>query len=475
MIRSFLRHSLARPRAVGFLLVSLVACLLPGAGAPAVVNAATTQSPRPPNVVVILADDMGWNQVGYHGSTFYETPHLDRLAAQGMQFRQAYSAAPICSPTRAALMTGRAPARLHLTDYIPGRTWEDKPLVTPQMQQGLPLAEVTLPERLRTRGYTSGLFGKWHLAATYDYAPGRPMDPESQGFDVVYHTNKPDEENLTKPDAHNAESITDQAIAFIRQQRDRPFFCYVAHNVVHRPLTESPERIEKYRRKAGAQLPENVPVMGAMIERMDTGIGRLLATLAELGLEASTVVVFASDNGNVIADQSQAPFRGGKATLWEGGIRVPLLVRWPGRVAPGTRSELPVITHDLFSTLLDLTGTEFDRSRVDGTSLLPWLTGQAGHSTRGPLFWHYPHYHHLGDMRPAGAMRDGRFKLIEWYEGALLGRGPVASLFDLEQDPGETRDLAAAQPERTEAMLAQLRQWRRDVGAQEMSVRERRP
>ncbi len=428
-------------------------------------------SARPPNIVLILADDLGWNQVGYHGSTFYETPHLDRLAAQGMQFRHAYSAAPICSPTRAALMTGRAPARLHLTDYIPGRTWEDKPLVTPRMQQGLPLAEVTLAEHLHTRGYVSGLFGKWHLAATYDYAPGRPMDPESQGFDVVYHTNKPDEANRSKPDAHNAVSITDEAIAFIRRERTRPFFCYVAHNVVHRPLTEDPARIEKYRRKTGAQLPENVPVMGAMIERMDTGIGRLLSTLSDLGLESSTVVVFISDNGNVLADQSQAPFRGGKATLWEGGIRVPLVVRWPGRVAPGTRCDVPVITQDLFSTVMDIAGASSDRRPIDGTSLLPWLTGRDVATARPPLFWHYPHYHHLGDMRPAGAVRDGRFKLIEWFEGSLLGRGPAASLFDLEQDPGETRDLATEQPERTQALLARLRQWRRDVGAQEMTVR----
>jgi arylsulfatase A len=220
----------------------LTLCLIAFAGAHVRLAAQSAQgsSPRPPNIVVILADDLGWNQVGYHGSTFYETPQLDRLAAQGMQFRQAYSAAPICSPTRAALMTGRAPARLRLTDYIPGRQWEDKPLVTPRMQQGLPLAEVTLAEHLHTRDYASGLFGKWHLAATYDYAPGRPMDPESQGFDVVYHTNKPDDANLAKADAHNAVSITDEAIAFIRRERNRPFFCYVAHNVVHRPPDRGP-------------------------------------------------------------------------------------------------------------------------------------------------------------------------------------------------------------------------------------------
>ncbi len=451
-----------------FLLLSL--CGHPCAAQPGV-----TKSGQPPNVLIILADDMGWNQVGYHGSRYYETPSIDQLATQGMQFSQAYSAAPICSPTRAALMTGRAPARLHLTDYIPGRTWDDRPLVTPRMQQGLPLAEVTLAERLHSRGYVSGLFGKWHLAPTYDYAPGRPMDPESQGFDVVYHTNKPAEDGIAKPDAHNADSITDHAISFIRKHRDGPFFCYVAHNVVHRPLMESADRIEKFRNKAGAQLPENVPVMAAMIERMDAGIGRLLSTLTDLNLESTTLVVFASDNGNVVADQSQTPYRGGKATLWEGGIRVPLLVRWPGHIRPGTRCGIPVITQDLFSTVMEVTGTGYDRKSVDGISLLPWLTGESSGSVRGPLFWHYPHYHHLGDMRPAGAMRDGPYKLIEWYEGALLGRGPVASLYDVEQDPGETHDLAADQPGRTRTMLASLRQWRRDVGAQEMLVRPQPP
>src|SRR6478735_2835448 len=218
---------------------------------------APVPSPRPPNIVFILADDMGWNQVGYHGSTYYSTPNIDRIAHEGLQFRHAYSAAPICSPTRAALMTGKSPARLHLTDFIPGREWEDKPLVTPKMQQGLPLEETTIPELLHTRGYTSGLFGKWHLAPTYDYAPWRPMDPESQGFDEVYHTRKPEEGDAGKPDAHNAVSITDRAIDFIARHKDEPFFCYIAHNVVHRPLMEEEQLIAKYRAKHGANEPVN--------------------------------------------------------------------------------------------------------------------------------------------------------------------------------------------------------------------------
>lgn len=426
---------------------------------------------RPPNVVVILADDLGWNQVGYHGSSFYATPHLDRLAREGLQFRHAYSAAPICSPTRAAILTGRSPARLQLTDYIPGRLWPDKPLASPGTQRGLPLEETTLAEMLRTRGYRSGLFGKWHLAHTYAYAPGRPLDPESQGFDEVYHTNKPNEENLAIPDAHNADAIADRAVDFIRRQGNQPFFCYVAHNVVHRPLTEDPDAVERYRRKPGADRPENSAVMGAMIERMDRGIGRILAVLREQGLEADTLVIFTSDNGNIAADQDQTPFRGGKATLWEGGLRVPLAIRWPGRIAPGRVSEEPVISHDLFPTLMEVTGTAYEPRLQDGTSLRPILLGEAGTLPRDAIFWHYPHYHHLGDLRPGAAVRMGRYKLIEWFEGSLLGIGPAASLFDVIADPGETRDLAAAMPERTADLLARLRAWRARVGAVEMRVR----
>lgn len=432
---------------------------------------APVPTPRPPNVVFILADDMGWNQVGYHGSQFYQTPHIDRLAREGMKFLHAYSAAPICSPTRAALMTGKAPARVRITDYIPGKMWEEKPLVTPRMQQGLPLEETTIPEMLRTRGYRSGLFGKWHLAKTYDYAPWRPMDPESQGFDEVYHTNKPESDNLPPTDAHNAISITDRALEFIERHKDRPFFCYVSHNVVHRPLTEEAAWIERYRRKHGADLPENSAVMGAMIERMDEGVGRIVAKLRELKLDENTIVIFTSDNGNVLADQSQKPFRGGKATIWEGGLRVPLAVRWPGRIPAGRSSDEPVITHDLFNTIMDFTGTPYEPRLHDGESLAPLLTGQSSALQRKAIFWHYPHYHHLGDFRPGSVIREGRYKLIEWYEGALLGQGPVVELFDLINDPGETRDLAPEEPELAGRLRAELRAWRASVGAQEMTVR----
>ncbi len=449
---------------VSFFATAGLSVALPAAG--------PTNASRPPNIVFILADDMGWNQAGFNGSAFYETPNIDRLARAGVRFSDAYSAAPICSPTRAALMTGKYPARLHLTDYIPGRQWEGKPLVTPKMQQGLPLAERTLAERLKERGYATGLFGKWHLAADYDYQPHRPMDPESQGFDTVFHTRKPEQADVDpiKPDAHNAVEITDRAIAFIHANRARPFFCYVAHNVVHTPLGEEPALVEKYRRKPGADRPENIPVMAAMIERMDHGVGRLLAALGTAGLAESTLIVFTSDNGNIGPQQAQTPFHGGKATLWEGGIRVPLAIHWPGVTRAAATSAEPVITHDLFFTLLaaaDIAASDFP---PDGVSLLHHLRSGAPLG-RDAIYWHYPHYHHLGDMRPASAIRSGRYKLLEWQEGALLARGPAVSLFDLTADPGEANDLAAAQPTLAAELCEKLLRWRASVGAQEMTVR----
>jgi uncharacterized sulfatase len=341
------------------------------------------------------------------------------------------------------------------------------------MQQGLPLAERTLPERLKERGYVTGLFGKWHLAADYEYRPNRPMDPESQGFDVVFHTRKPEDEDVksNKPDAHNAVEITDHALEFIHANRTKPFFCYVAHNVVHTPLGEDPALIAKYRGKPGADRPENIPVMAAMIERMDRGIGRLLDALAAEGIANNTLVIFASDNGNIAAQQDQAPFRGGKATLWEGGIRVPMAIHWPGVTRVNTVSAEPVITQDLFFTVCEAAGATVEPQLVDGRSLVPLLrTGAA--LGRDALYWHYPHYHHLGDMRPASAIRAGRYKLIEWPEGALLGRGPAVSLFDVTADKNESRDLELEKPALVAELRKKLREWRRSVDAQEMAPRK---
>jgi arylsulfatase A len=429
------------------------------------------------NIVFILADDMGWNQAGYHGSEYYETPNIDRIARNGIQFRDAYSSASICSPTRGAIMTGKAPARLHLTNFIPGRVippgrrFEDKPLVMAQQIPCLPLEESTIPEMLRPAGYVSGHFGKWHLGLNYDYHPGRLFDPASQGFDVVSTAKKPDDDlDPPPPDAHSAVETTRRAIEFIETHRSRPFLCFVAHNVVHGPLYEEESLIEKFAQKPGADRSEHNPIMGAMMARMDTGIGEIIDTLERLDLARHTVIIFVSDNGGLERLQSQAPLRGGKSMLYEGGIRVPLAIEWPGVIAPGQVSRELVITHDLFSTIMEIAGVPYHKNRVDGVSLIPLLTGESTTLGREALNWHYPHYHNDGGV-PSGAIRMGRYKLIEWYEGALAGIGPVASLFDLEGDIGETRNLVDDEPELARSLLERHRAWRRSVNAQEVTVR----
>ena len=292
--------------------------------------------------------------------------------------------------------------------------------------------------------------------------------PESQGFDEVLATVKPEDDADPAADAHSAEEITRRSLDFIDRHRDEPFFLYVAHHVVHRPLMEAPELVAKYEAKPGADDPVNNPVMGAMIETMDRGIGRILDRLDQHGLTDRTIVIFYSDNGGLERLQDQAPFRGGKATIWEGGLRVPLAVRWPGVVEPGSVSDELVISDDFFPTLAEIVGERNLPEGIDGVSLVPVLK-QAGGTNRDTLYFHYPHYHHLGD-KPAGAIRKGNYKLIEWFEGSIAGVGEPYSLFDLAQDPGETTDLAGEHPELVRQLADELQAWRKRIGAQEMTV-----
>lgn len=420
------------------------------------------------NIVLILADDLAWNQVGYHGGDFYETPSIDSIARAGMRFSNAYSANPVCSPTRASLMTGKNPARLQITDYIPGSPYPYARLLRPAEVPALALEETTLAELAKSVGYATGHFGKWHLNVDKDYVPGRPKDPRSQGFDDVLTTVKPEYEDDPAADAHHAEEITERSLAFIDAHREVPFFLYVSHHTVHRPLLEKPELIAKYQAKPGADEPVNNPIMGAMIETMDIGVGRILDRLDAHGLSEHTLVIFYSDNGGFEQLQAQDPFRGGKAMLWEGGLRVPLAVKWPGVVEAGSRSDELVTSDDFFPTFADALGISGLPADVDGLSLVPALTGK-GALGRTTLYFHYPHYHHLGYM-PAGGIRRGDYKLIEWFEGSIAGVGPAVSLFNLADDPGESRDLSAEHPERAAEMLSRLRDWRREVGALEMRI-----
>ncbi|MBN2354921.1 sulfatase, partial [candidate division KSB1 bacterium] len=416
----------------------------------------------------ILSDDQGWNQVGYHGFPFYQSPNIDRLAAEGMQFSDAYSAAPVCSPTRASIMTGKHCARLHLTDYIPGSPFPYARLTTPQQAACLPLEEVTIPEMLKQNGYVTGHFGKWHLSPDKNYQPGRMFDPGSQGFDDILTTVKPKEDDDPEKDAHHTIEITERSLKFIENNQDKPFFCYVVYHAVHRPIMESKALVDKYRAKPESDKPTNNPIMGAMVERMDWGIGEILSKLDELNLTEKTIVIFFSDNGGLEQLQSQHPLRMGKATIFDGGIKVPLVVRWPGVVKPGGKCAEPVISTDFFPTLMEALGIAYASEDLDGKSLTPLLK-QTGNFNRDAIYFHYPHYHHQG-YKPASAIRQGDYKLIEWYEPTLYNEEGQINLYNVRQDVGETRDLTAEMPEKAAAMREKLHQWRKAVGAQEMAV-----
>ncbi len=406
---------------------------------------------RPPNIVFILADDLGVNDLGSYGRKEHRTPHLDRLAAEGLRFTTAYAASPICSPSRAAIMTGRAPARLHLTTFIPGRA--DAPsqrLLHPPMRQQLPLEETTLAERLRAAGYATAMIGKWHLGET-------GFTPRDQGFDV-YHsgqaTTKPNDAEAGKGEY----DLTREAERFIDVNRERPFFLYLAHNNPHIPfLSARPTLVEAHK---GAF----EPAYAATVETLDDSVGRLLAHLDAAGLRDRTMVIFTSDNGGLHMPEGphprvthNTPYRAGKGYLYEGGLRVPLIVRGPGLVARRA-IEAPFVNTDWLPTLLDLVGAPA-ANELDGVSQSQLLrTGKPASASR-TLYWHLPHYTNQGS-RPAGAVRDGKWKLVEHYDDEK------AELFDLDADVGETRDLSTSDPARVAALRKRLREWLASVGAQ---------
>ncbi len=448
-----------------------------GAGAAGMLaGGANADSAKLPNIVFILADDMGRHQLGCYGNAFYETPNIDGLAREGVMFTDAYAACPVCSPTRASIMTGKYPARLHITDYIPGNPYPYAKLKTPDWCKQMPQEEETLAELLGRAGYVSGHFGKWHLSLDKVPQPGRPGAPDTQGFADVLVTEKPEAGEAARAtanrdyDAHHAHEITDRAISFLRANKDRPFFCYVAHNLIHRPEMEYGPLIIKYARKPEASnAMGNNPVLGAMVETLDRETGRLLATLDELGLSGNTIVVFFTDNGDLYGREGLKPFYGAKADLYEGGIRVPLVIRWPGVVKPGSTCAEPVCSIDFFPTFAEAAGVSVDNPSVDGISFVPALAEGAA-LRRDALYWHYPHYHSLG-IGPSGAVRQGRHKLIEWFEKSIDGPDTPGAieLFDLVNDPGERHNLAPEMPERARELREQLRDWRRTAGAQEMS------
>ena len=327
-----------------------------------------------PNFLFILADDFGWSQLGCYGSQYYETPNIDRLAAEGMKFTDAYAACPVCSPTRASIMTGKYPARLHLTDFIAGGKFPNDKYKQPDWQKFLPLEEITIAEVLKTAGYTTASFGKWHLSIDKKPPKSLPYNPDKQGFDEYFVTYKPSSKDDPESDAHNVEIITAKSLEFLQNNKDKPFFLYVSHNTIHSPILAKKKLLEKYKNKPGANLPQNNPIVAAMIEELDDSVGSLLAKLDELDIADKTIVIFFGDNGGLEKSAKQTPLRSGKANLYEGGIREPLIVRWPGVVQKGSSCSEPVTSVDFFPTFLDILNlnNKIPKS-IDGISLLPLL------------------------------------------------------------------------------------------------------
>ncbi|MFW5901147.1 MAG: sulfatase, partial [bacterium] len=362
-----------------------------------------------PNVVVVLADDLGWKRLGCYGSDYYETPNLDELASDGMRFTQAYTAAAVSSPTRASIMTGQHPARLNITDFIPGGEFSDRPLQRPDWQKFLPLDKKTIGEAFKDHDYATGYFGKWHLSKEKMPPESHSHNPDKQGFDESFVTYKP-VPSMAQPwqenpedDPHNVDTIATRAVEFIESHSDEPFLLFASPNSVHSPLMESEELIAKYEDKWGSQKGENTPVLAAMIETLDKSVGKIRTALKEAGIEENTIFIFYSENGGLEPSAVQTPFRRGKGWLYEGGIRVPLIVRWDGHIEEGSRSDALVTSNDMYPTLLNMAGIPVEKEILDGKNIFPVLKGEK-ESVRNALYWHYPHYHGGSGMKPGGAM-----------------------------------------------------------------------
>ncbi len=435
-----------------------------------------------PNIVFILVDDLGWANVKCNNpESFYETPNIDKLAENGVRFTQAYSAHPVCSPTRAALMTGKHPNRLNITDWLPGSNPRDKMLLGPDDRSELALEEITIAEKLKEEGYKTCFIGKWHLGHAEQFWP------EHQGFDVNiggweagqpqikpgvsngYYspygnprlTDGPEGEYLT-------DRLTNESIRFISENKNNPFFLYLAFYSVHTPVQASQKHIEHFTQKRAELMDSEIPYQkegkgwtkliqdnaahASMIAAMDENVGRLLQALKDNNLNENTWVIFTSDNGGRStlytknAETSNQPLRAGKGWCYEGGIRVPLIIKGPEVINPGMTEEQPVVSMDFFPTLLAFAGKA--HQETDGVNLLPVLSGQ-GEIQRDQLFWHYPHYHGSA-WTPGSALRKEDWKIITWYEDNRT------ELYNLKEDPGETTDLAEKFPQKTIALKNQL-------------------
>jgi len=453
---------ITRRRFVRDSLVGAASLVLPGcAGLPS--RSASGASRRKPNIIFILADDLGWAELGCYGNRFNETPHLDRLARKGMRFTQAYASAPVCSPYRASLMTGQYPARIGMTNYL-----------QPDEPKHLSTDYTTIAEMLRSAGYATGIVGKWHLTG-YASSGVKEVPPAMHGFDETivsenrgigggsyfhpYHFNPDIARRLG-----GREYLTDrknlEAVEFIERHRKHPFLLYLSHYAVHTRLVGKPKLVEKYSQKPGAgkskKAPRNNVHLAAQLESIDEGVGMIMQKLEQLGLAENTIVIFTSDNGGESRVTTNAPLREGKSTLYEGGIRVPLVISWPGRIKGRCVCNRPTMNIDFYPTLAQIAGADIGPAQIiDGVSIVPLLKKPSLALTRDALYWHYPLVkpHFLGGCS-CGAIRKGRWKLLEFFDDGHL------ELYNLKDDIGEKNNLAERMPQKTKELYQLLQQWR---------------
>jgi arylsulfatase A len=495
---------------------------------------AKKQNTKKPNVVLFLIDDLGWKDVGCYGSEFYETPNIDKLAKQGVKFTNAYAACHVCSPTRASILSGKYPARINLTDWLPGRNdFAYQKLQNVEVIQQMPYDETTLAEAMKAKGYNTAIVGKWHLGEA-------PSDPTRHGFDKHipegwskgWPLRYDAPFKLPNYDGNPGEYLTDRlttdALKYIEENKDNPFFLFFSHFTVHDPIEGRKDLVEKYKKKLASLPPDKRPPyilegnpdsdaltleervtllkdtayngfsqlprgtvkikqrqdniqFAAMVETMDESMGRVMGKLKELGIEDNTIVIFASDNGGMSAGNfgrpskvlnrktpdkhfstSNLPLRGAKGWLYEGGIRVPVIVKWAGVKKPGSEVKTPIVSTDFYPSILEMTGLDqLPDQHMDGKSFVPLLQGK-NDINRDAIFWHFPHYSNHGMQSPGGAVRYKNFKLLEYFENGTV------QLFDLDKDLGELHDIAKENPAKVKELKDMLHQWRKSVNAKMM-------
>jgi len=442
------------------------------------------------NFVFILADDLGWKDVACYGGDLHETPNIDRLARQGMLFTDAYAAGPVCSPTRASIMTGKYPARLHMTIWYEASANppRNRRLIPPITEGNMPHEQVTIAEVLKEAGYLTAHVGKWHLGDAVYY-------PETQGFDINIggtHWGAPTtffypysgqrksgkefryvpHLELGSDGEYLTDRLTNEALRIIEAAKDKPFFLHLSYHTVHTPIEGKPELVERYRKKLKPGMHHQNASYAAMVHSLDENIGRVLAKIDELGIADHTVVVFTSDNGGYISKYNNktvtcnCPLRSGKGSLYEGGTRVPLIVHWPSVTEAGSICGQPTISIDFYPTILEVTGLSGNpkhNANMDGLSIVPLLKNPRAMLKRDTLYWHYPHYYAWWAKRttnPVSSIRQGDWKLIEYLEDRHI------ELYNLKEDIGEKNNLAEKALEKAEELRKRLRRWREAIGAQ---------